>query len=64
MSQRGAPLLVAAASLATRLRPDRKKQLALWIIAGLLSLVMLLPLIVIWMGWSSTSYVDHPVLPH
>jgi len=48
-------LLVAAGSLATRLRTDRKKQIAVWTIAIVLTVISLFPFVVAAMGWSWTS---------
>ncbi|GGM38141.1 hypothetical protein [Microbacterium saperdae] len=53
----GAPLVVALASLFTRLRRDRGKQISIWVIAGIVTIFTTLPLLVIWLGLS-TEHVD------
>ncbi|MDF2665658.1 MAG: hypothetical protein K0R81_1508 [Microbacterium sp.] len=59
----GAPLIVAASSLLTRLRTEKRKQITLWIVAAVLSILTLLPFLVIWFGGAGSSFSDHPVAP-
>ena len=53
----GAPLVVAAASLLTRLRRERGKQLSIWVIAIVATVFAVFPLLMIWLGLS-TDYVE------
>jgi hypothetical protein len=55
----GLPLLVASASVLTRLRSSRRKQVVIWVAAAALSIATLLPFIVVWLGWSTTTFEEH-----
>lgn len=55
----GAPLLVATLSLFTRLRTSRRQQIILWGLAAVLTLAVFMPLIIVWLGWSTTSVEEH-----
>ena len=54
----GLPLVVAGMAMATRLRESRKRKLALWIIAGVLTLISVAPFILRMLGLSSFSEVE------
>ncbi|WP_156122638.1 hypothetical protein [Microbacterium hominis] len=55
----GAPLVAAALSLFTRLRTSRRRQIILWALAAVLTLAVFMPLIIAWLGWSTTSVEEH-----
>ena len=50
----GLPLVVAGVAMATRLRESKKRKLALWILAGVLTAIGLAPFVLNWLGLSST----------
>ena len=54
----GLPLVVAGLAMATRLRESRKRTLVLWIIAGVLTIVVLAPFILGMLGLSSFVEVE------
>lgn len=55
----GAPLLVAFSSRFTRLGQSRGRQITLWVIAAAITLYNLVPLLIIWLGLSTTSVNEH-----
>lgn len=55
----GAPVVVALASLATRLRRSRGKQVTIWVVAVVVTIITALPLLAVWFGWSTTTIDEH-----
>lgn len=55
----GAPLLLALLSLATPLRRSRSTQIALWVIASVVTLFVVGPFLVVWLGLGTTEVDEH-----
>ncbi|MCA4133386.1 hypothetical protein [Arthrobacter sp. M4] len=57
----GLPLLVVAASMTTTLRRSKWRQLILWAMAGIMTLIVLAPFVI---GWFQLSFVENgPATP-
>lgn len=54
----GLPLVVAGVAMATQLRESKKRKLALWILAGVLAVIGLVPFVLNWLGLSEFSTVQ------